>query len=344
MDKKRSKNYFSAHKGLDYYLGLLSLGVRLYKGLFLNSIGLKSPIFCGHKVTYRCNLRCVMCPFWKRKEPELTLKEEKKILVKLRQAGVCLIAFEGGEPLLREDIAQILAFSRSLGMHISLVTNGMLLKARVDEIAEYINGVIYVSIDGLEHTHDKIRGVRGCFKNAIEGIIACKNKAFVTINTTMIQENVHEIEDLVKLAKELDVGISLTLAYEYKDACVSTPPINDLRQTINRLIRMKKEGYPIVNSISYLKVLLGAKSWKCKPWTVINVSPKGDVIMPCYVRQEYESYASLLHKDVKEIWKKYNWEEVKNCNACYLHCYVEPSLILSFDLGAYFNWMRRVRC
>ena len=174
MNKKKPKNYFSAHKGLDYYLELLSVGARLYKGLLLNFLGFKSPIFCGHKVTYRCNLQCVMCPFWKRKEPELTLEEEKRILVRLRRAGVCLIAFEGGEPLLREDIAQILAFSRSLGMHTSLVTNGMLLKAKVDEIAEYINGIIYVSIDGLEYTHDKIRGVSGCFKNAIEGIIACK--------------------------------------------------------------------------------------------------------------------------------------------------------------------------
>lgn len=343
MDNKKPKNCFSEEKGLYYYLEALTLGLRLYRSLFLNFVGFKSPFLCGHKVTYECNLRCAMCPFWKRKEQELSLEEEKMILKTLRNAGVCLIAFEGGEPLLRRDLCKILAFSRSLGMQTNLVTNGTLLKTKADEIAEYINGAIYVSIDGLESIHDKIRGIPGCFKKAIEGIVTSKEKAFVVINTTIMQENIHEVVDLIKLAKELGVGISLTLAYEYKDACVRTPPITDLQQTLTQVIRMKKEGYPIVNSITYLKVMLGVKSWKCKPWVVINVSPRGNVILPCYVHEEYKGHASLLHGDIREIWKTYNWNEIRNCKACSLHCYVEPSLVLSFDIGTYVNWMQKVR-
>jgi len=69
--------------------------------------------------------------------------------------------------LLRADLAGILAFSRSLPLHTSLVTNGTLLESRIDDIAPYIDGVVYVSLDGLEKTHDTIRGVSGCFRKGL---------------------------------------------------------------------------------------------------------------------------------------------------------------------------------
>ena len=87
---------------------------------------------------------------------------------------------------MRKDLPEILAYSRSLPLHTSLITNGTLLKSRIDEIAPYINGIVFVSLDGLEKTHDQIRGVNGCFKRAIEGITASKGKVSVTINMTIM--------------------------------------------------------------------------------------------------------------------------------------------------------------
>ena len=89
------------------------------------------------------------------------MEQEKTILKRIYDSGVTAVAFEGGEPLLRNDLPEILAFARSLPLHTSLITNGTLLESRIEEIAPHINGVIYVSLDGLEKTHDKIRGVNG---------------------------------------------------------------------------------------------------------------------------------------------------------------------------------------
>ena len=97
---------------------------------------------------------------------------------------------------------EILAFSRSLPLHTSLITNGTLLESKINDIAPYINGVVYVSLDGLEKTHDAIRGVDGSFRKAIRGINAAKEKVAVTINTTVMAENIDEIESLVELAKD----------------------------------------------------------------------------------------------------------------------------------------------
>ena len=164
-----------------------------------------------------------MCPFWRRLSPDPSLAEEKEILTRIYNSGAVGVAFEGGEPLLRKDLIDILAFSRSLPLHTSLITNGTLLETRIDEIAPYINGVVYVSLDGLEETHDSIRGVNGSFKKAVRGIIAAEKKVAVTINTTIMAENVDEIESMVELAKELGTRISVAVAHEYCNVkCIFT--------------------------------------------------------------------------------------------------------------------------
>ncbi len=317
--------------------------MRLYRGLFANSLGVKAPLFCGHKLTYNCNLRCKMCPFWKRPSTDLSLEKEKAILKQIYDSGACGIAFEGGEPLLRNDLVTILAFSRSLPLHTSLITNGTLLESRIDEIAPYINGVVYVSLDGLEKTHDTIRGVDGCFKKAIKGIAASNEKVSVTINTTIMTDNLHEIEDIVKLAKELHTGISVAVAYEYCSATGSAPTAKETAKIAKKLIEMKNKGYPLVNSINYFKVMAKEKSWKCRPWAAINVDPKGSLVLPCYVRNEYSANVPILETSIKTAISGFNWKETQNCEKCILHCYVEPSLVLSSDFLTNLNWIFRVR-
>jgi radical SAM family uncharacterized protein len=312
--------------------------MRLYRALISNLFGAKVPLFCGHKLTYNCNLQCKMCPFWKRPSPDSSIDQEKAILKQVYNSGACGIAFEGGEPLLRKDLVEILAFSRSLPLHTSIISNGTLLESRIDEISPYINGVVYVSLDGLEKTHDKIRGVSGCFKKAVRGIKLAAKKVPVTINTTIMAENLCEIEDMVKLAKELNARISVAVAHEYCNAVGSAPAAEEIVEVAGNLAAMKKKGYPLVNSIGYFKVMAKVKRWKCKPWSMINVGPDGKLVLPCYVRNEYATGVSVLETSIKAAISGVNWKETQNCQECSLHCYVEPSLVLSRDFRAYLNW------
>src|SRR4030065_630266 len=319
------------------------IGMRIYRGFLSNLFDVKVPLFCGHKLTYNCNLKCKMCPFWKRSNKDLSTETEKAILRRIYDSGACAIAFEGGQPLLRKDLAEILAFSRSLPVHTSLVTNGTLLESRIDEIASCINGVVYVSLDGLEKTHDTIRGVSGCFRKAVRGIIASREKVSVTINTTIMAENIHEIEDLVKLAKEMDIKISVAVAHEYCNAKASAPANHEIREIAGKLMEMKKKGYPLVNSISYFKVIAKEKNWTCKPWSMVNVGPEGKLVLPCYVRNEYTTSVSVFETGIKTAISRFDWKETQNCQKCSLHCYVEPSLVLSWVLRTYLDWASRVR-
>ncbi len=283
-----------------------------------------------------------MCPFWKRPSQDSSLEQEKAILKQVYNSGACGIAFEGGEPLLRKDLAKILAFSRSLPLHTSLITNGTLLESKIDEILPYINGVVYVSLDGLEKTHDAIRGVGGCFRKAVRGISAAEEKVAVTINTTMMAENIDEIDSLVRLAKELGTRISIAVAHEYCNINASSPATDKISKIAHTLIEMKREGYPIVNSIGYLKVMAKDKNWQCKPWAMVNIDPNGNVVLPCYVHNDYASSVSIFETSIKNAVSDFDWEKIKNCRKCSLHCYVEPSLVLSGDFRAYMHWAFRV--
>jgi radical SAM family uncharacterized protein len=328
---------------LDFYKETFWLGLRLYRGVMLNFFGLKTPLFAGHKLTYNCNLKCKMCPFWKRTSQDLSLNSEKTILRKIYDTGVTGVAFEGGEPLLRRDLPKILAFSRSLPLHTSLITNGTLLESRVNEIAPYINGVIYVSLDGLEKTHDKIRGVNGTFKKAVQGINEAKKKVPVTINTTIMAENTPEIVEMVKMAKDLGVKISLSVAHQYHDIEGLAPKTSKTAEIAQKLIEMKKQGYPLVNSTNYFRVIAKQKNWKCKPWALINVGTDGKLVLPCYVHNQYATSSSIFESNIKDTISNYSWKETKNCVKCSLHCYVEPSLVLSGDVRSYMDWAFRAR-
>jgi radical SAM family uncharacterized protein len=339
---KQVSSNLSLEKNLVHFSENFRLGFRIYSGLVSNLLGAKVPFFCGHKLTYNCNLRCKMCPFWRRPSPDPSLNQEKAVLKQIYNSGAVGVAFEGGEPLLRNDLVDILAFSRSLPLHTSLITNGTLLESRIDEIAPYINGVVYVSLDGLEKTHDAIRGVNGSFRKAVRGISAATEKVTVTINTTVMAENVEEIESLVCLAKELGTKISVAVAHEYCNANASSPATDKIPKIAHKLIGMKREGYPIVNSTGYLKVMAKEKNWQCKPWTMINIDPNGNVVLPCYVHNDYASSTSIFENGIKGAVSDYNWKKIKNCQKCSLHCYVEPSLVLSRDIGAYMHWAFRV--
>lgn len=317
---------------------MFKIGLRLFHGLIVNSFGAKAPIFSGHKLTYNCNLRCKMCPFWRRTSEDLSTQKEKLILNQIYNSGVCAIGFEGGEPLLRKDLPEILAYSRSLPLHTSLITNGVLLKSRADEIAPHINGIVFVSLDGLEKTHDEIRGVNGCFKAAVKGITSAKSKVSIRINTTIMADNIHEVEDMVELAKDLGVKIVFSVAHVYRDVEESAAQASEIKKVAKRLIELKKKGRPIMNSTEYFKVIANEKSWVCKPWSIINVGTDGRLVLPCYVHNQYESGASVFEDSIKAATKSFDWNITHNCVKCSLNCYVEPSLILSWNLRSWNEW------
>jgi radical SAM family uncharacterized protein len=291
--------------------------------------GGKAPVIAGHKLLYRCNLECGMCPFWRREDENLlTVDDEVRMMNTLVRAGVSFLGFEGGEPLLRRDLPEILAESHQR-FHTSVVTNGWLLRNRIDDLAPYLD-LLFVSLDGIGDLHDRLRGIPGSFRKAVEGIRAVRGRVPVGISSTITNENMDDAEKVVALAQKLGVQVTFQVAYNYSSAQNLTPAGQKLRETLERLLALKEQGAPIMESREYFTSVINSWyrgiPWRCKPWMTMNVDPQGRIVMPCYTLREYGGGAYVWDVDIHELWNAYQWEAYERCNKCALACYLEPSL------------------
>jgi len=161
-------------------------------------------------VTYACNLRCKHCyaTAGKALEHELSTEEALETIDNLEKLGVTIIAFSGGEPLVRRDFFELTRHAAEKGIYVAIATNGTLI---TDEMAKRMkeNGISYVqiSLDGLRETHDSFRGIRGAFDKTLEGIRnAVKHGFFVNVSMTVTKLNYHEVPAVIELCEKLGVN------------------------------------------------------------------------------------------------------------------------------------------
>lgn len=166
----------------------------------------KKPVVVWN-TTRACNLHCVHCYADARARPspgELTTAEGRKLLEDLAAFGVPVVLFSGGEPLLRPDLFELAAHARALGLRTVLSTNG----TRIDRAAaERIRAVgfsyVGISLDGLEATHDRFRGLAGSFQAALEGIRQCKAVGQrVGLRLTLTRRNLAELDRICDLIEQ----------------------------------------------------------------------------------------------------------------------------------------------
>lgn len=161
------------------------------------------------EVTRRCNLTCIHCrasSTSERDTEELTTDEAKVFLSEVSHMGSPVLILTGGEPLLREDIFDVARYGNSLGLRVVMATNGTLVDRTVARnIKEVGIRRVSISLDGAdEKSHDTIRGVRGAFSGALRGVdMLVREKVEFQINTTVTRENVHQLEDIHRLAIRL---------------------------------------------------------------------------------------------------------------------------------------------
>jgi MoaA/NifB/PqqE/SkfB family radical SAM enzyme len=238
----------------------------------------KKPILAGFKITGRCNLHCLHCPFWKRPTaPPLTFNQVKALLLELSRRGVRILIIEGGEPFLWKDgersIHDVVNEARKLFLSVGITTNGT-FPLQVDA------NTIWVSIDGLRDTHNRIRD--NSF-DAVMDHVANSRHPNMFANITINSINAAEIPDLVTFLKGKIKGITIQFHYPYDNDNALTLSLEERRNVLNRLIELKKEGYPIADSCLALESLKH-NSWRCRDWMLANVDPDGTLNRGCYVK------------------------------------------------------------
>jgi len=169
-----------------------------------------APIVVVWNFTNRCNLNCLHCH--QDSSPtssylELTTSEAFKVVDNMANAGVAVLTFSGGEPLLRKNIYSIIRRAKDSGMLCTIASNGTLI---TQEVARKLKAVgierVEVGLDGATaETHEFLRNTPGCFEATVQGIRNCAEIGFEEISVTMTlnKRNIDELRQTLGLAEKL---------------------------------------------------------------------------------------------------------------------------------------------
>ena len=167
--------------------------------------------------TLTCNAKCKHCGSSaekKKYDGELSTEEIKEAFKQIANdfdASKILINVTGGEPLVRKDLCEVMEYATNeLGLHWGMTTNGILLTdENIEKLKKANMETISISIDGLEETHDRFRGVPGSYNTIINNIRKLKDANYVKhiqVTTVFHKENINELNELynVMLGLNLD--------------------------------------------------------------------------------------------------------------------------------------------
>ena len=166
--------------------------------------------------TSRCNSRCLSCDWWKHSgEDDLTVDEIGRVAAALPSLGTRVVAFSGGEPLLRPDVFEAAAMFRARGMTLQLLTSGVLLERSADRVAEHFSRV-FVSLDAAtDALYEDVRGINA-LATVGRGIARLRRVAPsvpVMARATLHRANFRELPRLIEHAKAIGLdGISFLAA------------------------------------------------------------------------------------------------------------------------------------
>lgn len=169
------------------------------------------PLVMSYNITRECNMKCSHCYINatdKKLEDELSTEEAKKVIDQIHQVSSPLLILSGGEPLLRQDIYELIEYGSKKGLKMGLGSNGYLID---DAVAKKLKAAgittVSVSIDSsIPAQHDEFRGVAGAWEKSVNACKALRqNGILVQVNTTLTHDNYNQIDDIMTLAESIGV-------------------------------------------------------------------------------------------------------------------------------------------
>jgi Fe-coproporphyrin III synthase len=169
----------------------------------------KKPVVVWN-VTRRCNLKCVHCYAHADAHAapdELSHAEGLALLADLKQFGVPVVLFSGGEPLMRPDLFELVAHTVAQGMRAVISTNGTLISGDIAlRLKDLGLSYVGISLDGIEPTHDRFRGKQGAFAAAMAGVRRCQEAGLkVGLRFTLNRANFREVPAIFDLVEEYGI-------------------------------------------------------------------------------------------------------------------------------------------
>lgn len=337
-----------------------NLGYNLLKLKMFNQ---KRPVFLSFFLTNRCNLRCKYCFVVDENlskeilSAEYSKEEAFKIIDEFYAIGTRMIFLLGGEPLVHNDVGEIIEYIINKGMFLHVITNGTLIEKKLDELKRV--HAICVSLDGVGKVNDCLRGER-VYERAIAGLEkASKLGINCRIHSVITRHNINKFEELARVAKNLNVLLTVSPPNYLGTGDNDSLSISDeeYRFFWSSFRELKKQGYPIGNSYKSIDIM---RNWPIGYHKVMSYTTplpagykrpvrcvNGDIY--CGLSAEGILYhciqlGCLKGPNVKEVGVRKAWEIIVNtrpdCVSCASTNTIENSLFLRLNFETVLNCLR----
>ncbi|MGB9853998.1 MAG: radical SAM/SPASM domain-containing protein [Candidatus Bathyarchaeales archaeon] len=317
------------------------LAFKVFRNFLRFKAGKAAPLFSSFSVTGRCNLRCAYCDWWKKNMPELSTAKALKVIDNACSLGVPFFDFSGGEPLLRGDLAILAKRASSHNCLVSMNTNGTLLKsAKAYKIADVFD-VVAVSLDGPPEIHDKIRGVAGTHKKALETIKFLKAHGVrVGVNSVVSPWNIKALPRFMEELRSVVDFVQVQPIHPYPPPPENKPPSEEILRLQEYLLRLKSEdpsflAVPAEFIRGFRFFFEGEAPKICHAGKLyVAIDPFGR-LLACAARGDVVLGNVLEHSAVELLRGEGEsdcWLRVGSCRGCWLECTVGVSMIVEKPL------------
>ncbi len=265
-------------------------------------------------LTYRCNNNCAHCYNARpRSGPEMTTAQWKAVIDRLWDLRIPHIVFTGGEPTLRSDLPELIAYAEGKGQITGLNTNGRKLSdpAYLQQLVDAGLDHVQITLEShLPEIHDEMVLARGAWQETVAGVRnAVASKLYVMTNTTMLQVNADTIPETLDFLAELKVptvGLN-ALIYSGKGRTVNTGLDESHLPALLKIARasVERHGQKLIwyTPTQYCnfdpqQLDLGVKGCTAALYNMCT-EPDGSVI-PC--QSYYSSLGNILTDSWDSIW------------------------------------------
>jgi len=330
--------------------GLLDLALRWVGSALRPRQGraLVGPALGTLLVTYRCDLRCRVCDLPARAiarrrlgDRELTTRELLAVLRDFKAIGTAGVGFTGGEPMLREDLPELLAAASRLGLHAHLNSDGFRVAETARELLATGLRSVNISLDGPDAaSHDAARGRPGAFAAATRALEELKRARGrrggprLTAVTVLTSTNLARIGDVIATALAAGADrVGVIPVHDFGQGEAASDPTAVIEA--QAVLREHHARGTLDNSLAYLdlvpRAMRGEPSpLRCyAPWTSVVVDAYGDVF-PCFPFMERKQPVGRL--PLARLWRSAAYARVRaglaGCTACLWNCHTELNLAL----------------
>jgi len=313
------------------------------RGIIVRSLTPNRPYHAQWMLTRRCNYRCRGCNVWQEQDATgLPTRKIKKGLDILKDLGVVEIVLSGGNPLLREDIGEIIEYSSRLFI-TTVYDNGSMAAQKIDALRHA--DFVAISIDSLDPSkNDYIRGVPGALKKAMQAVEKLSEAGIrVGVAPTISQLNLYEITDITNyfLAKKIPVwyGFYSFDPSEKRDQLFKIGKQNDefVITDRNAMVNLcdslgalkRKNGQILITNriLEAVKTLYSEnkRTWRCHALQNFLMIDNLGRVAGCHLNDPV-----AFIDDLPDLWNSDKFEGLRhrygNCTRCTYLCYIFYSL------------------